>query len=242
MIRFLQRSSLSLVALVGLVGLFARADEPSFPQSYSKLTADQRFLFVMRSPWPKMSRTTGAPEVDPGLEIRDTYPKSGLFRNDGSKEPIWEVEWYSRDVEVSNDGVHLIRGNLWAGQLDEAAFSLLANGKLVRTYLIRDLVDAPEMLPRTIAHFRWCEGIEFDDRRATFRVWTLDRNQYTFDRQTGEMIERVPRSSIPVALTLAPADPFASIRLFSACLLLALLSAAGFAVGWRLTRSRRPAG
>ena len=37
------------------------------------------------------------------------YTQSGLYRNDGSRDPLWTFDWYAYNVDVAADGVHLVR-------------------------------------------------------------------------------------------------------------------------------------
>lgn len=47
-------------------------------------------------------------------QIRKTYPKSGLYKNDGSTLPVWTVEWFAQEVEPLSDGIHIVRCGPWA--------------------------------------------------------------------------------------------------------------------------------
>src|SRR2546428_329551 len=130
---------------VAITGGPALADSPAPPRSYKKVAAGGKYVFVMIAPgtveedvW-RWNEETAA-----GIrKIRRVYPRSGLYRNDGSTEPLWTVDWYAHGVEVASDGVHLIRHGPWASSTDQEAISFFANGKLLRTYLIRELVDNP---------------------------------------------------------------------------------------------------
>src|SRR5919201_540577 len=88
----------ALLCLSGAMPLLG--DHEAVPRRYVIVTKNRKFLFVMLPP-PYLRR-----EFEP-----DKYPASGLYPNDGSTRPIWTVEWYSwgRDVDISGDGVHLVR-------------------------------------------------------------------------------------------------------------------------------------
>ena len=45
--------------------------------------------------------------------IRERYSKSGMYRNDGTREPLWTVDWWAV-VTVPGDGVHVIRQGPWS--------------------------------------------------------------------------------------------------------------------------------
>src|SRR5947208_2104264 len=82
----------------------AHAFKPAPPQSYSVVTKDGRFVFVMLT-------TKDFVSVDSreGAALRGKYQRSGLYRNDGTVNPLWTVDWYSWRVFPASDGVHLVR-------------------------------------------------------------------------------------------------------------------------------------
>jgi hypothetical protein len=138
-------------------------------------------LHVDVEPWNEETRA--------GIrDIRRVYSKSGLYRNDGSPEPLWTVDWYAHSVEVASDGVSLIRHGPWASSTDQEALSFFANGKLLRTYLINELVDFPTMLPHSVSHFSWSNEMRLDDSTLEYTVVTQDGNRFVFDGQTGNVI------------------------------------------------------
>jgi len=80
------------------------------PVTYTQEYPNGKFLFVMLSPLP-VDQEIQFYTNDPGrkeqvLEIRRTYPRSGLYRNDGSKDLLWPVGWWRPAVLIANDGVH----------------------------------------------------------------------------------------------------------------------------------------
>src|SRR6516162_11460738 len=77
----------------------SRADKPATPATRTEIIANGKFLFVMLCPL--------ALETEQGKAIRAKYPESGLYKNDGSKEPFWTVDWYREKVTVASDGVHM---------------------------------------------------------------------------------------------------------------------------------------
>ena len=175
--------------IVLLVASVVGADSPAPQSSYKQVSPDGRFVFVMISPWPvetavKRWVETKAQEI---REIRKKYKRSGLYRNDGSTEPLWSVDWYALGVDVASDGVHLIRHGPWARSMDDEAISFFANGELLHTYTIRDLVDNSMFLDRTVSHFSWQQEGRFDDGRLEYSLTTKDRNRFVFDVRTGEV-------------------------------------------------------
>lgn len=120
-----------------------------------------------------------------------------MYRNDGTVDPVWTVDWYAHAVEAAADGVHFVRYGPWPGvardaplgaALDTEAVSFFANGRLLRTYSIRELVDKPDRLPRSVSHFQWLDKGQFDHVRSEQTITTLDGNQFVFDARTGAIV------------------------------------------------------
>lgn len=106
--------------------------------------------------------------------IPNTYRVSGLYRNDGSKEPLWVVDWYAFKVHVASDGIHVIRMGNWPSDPISEAFTILRNGEVVRTYKISDIVSDRSKLEATVTSYRWNKGCRLDDARSTFVVNAID--------------------------------------------------------------------
>ena len=89
------------------------------------------------------------------------YPVSGLYRNDGSLEPLWSVPWYSFSVAVADDGEHLVRYGPWPSSTAELAVAFYRRGELIRAYRIDELVRSPEVLPRSVSplHVEACDTL-----------------------------------------------------------------------------------
>ena len=149
------------VLAIAVTGSPTRADSIASPYSYKEVVPSGKYVFVMISPLTIDNDAGGwNEETAAGIrEIRRNYKRSGMYRNDGSTEPLWTVDWYA-GVVVASDGVHLIRHGPWPAlpeswykgplgpALDQEALSFFANGQLVRTYRIGELVKDPDRLPR----------------------------------------------------------------------------------------------
>lgn len=178
------------VAFTGLAAS-ARADSVSPPISYTKPSADGRFLFAMIAPGTIEAEVLRwndqkAAEI---RAIRQTYVQSGLYRNDGSNTPLWTVNWYAYDVDVASDGVHLVRHGPWASNLEQEAFSFFASGRLVRTVAISELVDLKFLLPHSVSHFGWAEEARLENETMHYIVRTGDGNSFIFDVRNGSIIQ-----------------------------------------------------
>ena len=188
-------------ALAGLAPRIAAADTAGPDRTYLEPAQDGRLVFVMIAPPPRYKRLPGDEETAEELSIRARYSKSGMYPA-GSDKPMWTVGWYASRVEVASDGVHLIRYGGWPGNmhdrglelapraLAQEALSFFANGRLLKTYSIGDLVDTPDRLPQSVSHFRWCSAAVLDDAQMELIVATLDGNRFVFDVKTGAVMSK----------------------------------------------------
>jgi len=193
--------------LLGVLGLslvpaLAPADQEGRLGPYKIEAADGRHVFVMaRSCWYGDLRE----------EPIEGYIQSGLYRNDGSRTPLWTVEWCS-GVLLPSDGVHLVRAGPWAAWYGEEAFTFFSRGRLLRSYAVRDLVDWPWLLPHTVSHFSWLRSVRAEGGPDVYplasgggatlragapaslrhpdriRVETLHGDTFVFALQTGEIV------------------------------------------------------
>ncbi len=92
-------------------------------------------------------------------------------------------------MEVCSDAVHVVRHGPWASSTDDEAVSFFANGKPLRGYAIRELVDVPWILPRSVSHFRWEKARQLDEAGLRYTVSTIDGNRFVFDVRTGEILQ-----------------------------------------------------
>jgi hypothetical protein len=166
--------------LVALSSTLADSERPPF--TYTKLSPDERYLFVMISPNP--------PEEDrgPWRSIREKYSQSGLYRNDGSTTPIWTVHWYGFEAAPLSDSVHLVRRGPWATSSKSEAVSFFANGKLLRTYTVSDLVAIPALMEHSVSHFFWRDDEQLHDQEKTYLIMTKHGEHYLFDISTGDIL------------------------------------------------------
>jgi hypothetical protein len=192
-----------LAALALLPAGAALAGKPGPPMTYTKESADKRFVFVMIAPDSLETELTRWNEQTKARikDIRTRYATSGLYKNDGSKEPLWTVDWYRAGVAVPADGVHLVRFGrspffrgkakpLTKEALKVEGLAFFARGKLLREYSIAELVDRPEQLPRGASIFKWVKTRELLDGAQQFRIVTYDGNRVLFDLKTGKILKK----------------------------------------------------
>ena len=181
-----------LLLLILLMPLFVYGDTLPPPRTYSVPSTNNKFVFVMIAPIEieRDGISYGDQGKKAAKKIRNKYPKSGMYLNDGSTEPLWTVDWYSQEVLVPADGVHLIRKGPWASKISDEAFTIFANGEPIRSYKISDLITSTKNLPRGVSHFGWEKNMSIDDQKMTLSVITLNNEQYLFDLQTGSVVSK----------------------------------------------------
>ena len=184
----LHRWRLLLAAIIAVTTLHASAtafaDSPAPLLSYKRVSPGGAYVFVMLGD-PRHDSWASSPA---SREIRQAYPASGLYPNDGSTVPLWTVDWYAGRVDVASDGVHLVRHGPWAMATSDEALSFHANGQLLRSYVINVLVDDKSKLRRSVSHFDWRSSGRFDDSRLEYTLETVDGNTFTFDVRTGQIV------------------------------------------------------
>lgn len=174
------------------------ADSPAPIRDFSRETPNGEFLFVMLAQdIDDAYNQRGSVEEDELL--RQTYPQSGMYRNDGSTTPLWTVDWNAFGVTLSDDGRHLVRWGPWPfqGNYFEIAVEFYRDGKLLRSYKVDDLVAMPMALPHSVSHYRWLEDAGDDLNNNTIWVQTYEGRRYVFDLTTGKVIE----GRLPIKLT-----------------------------------------
>lgn len=182
----------------------ARADSIAPAVPHAILSPNNQFVFVhLVKTYPEQEKGWTPEHAAEIRRIRATYPQSGMYRNNGSNQPLWTVDWHSPHLELADDGIHVIRHGPWPSlpsgaspprsrHLEREALSFFANGKLIRTYQIGELVAVPSRLPRSVSHFQWRAQSEFDRERMQFHVRTHDGGRFTFDVRTGELLSAQP--------------------------------------------------
>lgn len=188
--------------------LASALDDPRIggPTTYATPSPNGEYLFVMIAPRPGSDHPALQPEKEPiqkELYAKYAATGSGLYRNDGSTQPLYTVDWYSYRVWPANDGVHLVRlhgdfpltekfpasrrlpEDVVAEQVSGPALSFYASGKLLKVYSVRELVKNIESLPHSLHHVLWsADGVLTADG-TQFGIMTQDSRQTYFDLATG---------------------------------------------------------
>jgi hypothetical protein len=199
---------LSVLLLLCFAG-DSRADKKGPPSSRKQATRDGKYLFVMLAPGSAEDEINrqGDEENRKALKsLRDTYTKSGLYKNDTSNDPLWTVDWHAPFL-LSNDGIHVVRYGQatleqWRNKtprqtraitdndMKQEAISIFARGKLLREYSIGEFVDDRKVLPMTVTFFQWSKQVKFIEDERQLEVITLDGNRIRIELATGKILEK----------------------------------------------------
>jgi hypothetical protein len=182
-------------------------------------------------------------------DIRERYSKSGMYRNDGSKQPLWTVDWWA-GVTVPGDGIHVIRHGPWSQRhastkqdLEQTAFSIYANGKLTRSFQIGELVDNPKLMRISVSHFQWLRKSKILDDKHQYEIDTYDGNHIIFNLESGAILTKVyspvPQRK-PEDMQVAPASKWlgktADLKLMPECPPGPITSRTEFEKIWKVLR------
>jgi hypothetical protein len=193
----------TLLLTVAFSGFLAANDKPiayPVPSEFPSRNGDYVFALI-----PPKSEDPNRREQSHHARLRQKYAESGLFRAGDEKTPLWTVDWFDYEVMPSNDGVHLVRihgeNDQWrhyktdkrlpdeavAEQLAAPAISIYKNGRLLRTYSVREIVGRPESLPHTMRYILWNAGGVYTYDEKQFVLMTQDERQVFFDLETGRI-------------------------------------------------------
>jgi len=202
------------ILFLGMSWIQVSADSIAPPSPYTVVTKDGKSIFVMYPEYYlEYYQQTGQFPENFSLSknsisklisscTNQPYPKSGLYAynicsDDGSDVLLWSVNWYSKSVDLSDDGKYLVRYGPWAtlnnfGQPNtkELAVAFYKEGRLLSRYSVGDLVRFAWVLPTTVSHFMWQKETFFDSQANQLTITTLNGEKYVFDITSGEIIEK----------------------------------------------------
>ena len=180
------------------------------PVSYTKPVADGKYTFVMLGDPASEAKQSPSAQAE-FRALREKYLRSGLYPADG-REPLWPLDAPYAPYDntfLAADGVHLARleGEWWVErdypspfkrlpaeeekkQFDAAAVGFYENGKLVKSYPLKDLVTNPLDLKHSPRFVLWAAGGVLNESAGRFVVMTQDATRVAFDYRTGEVIAR----------------------------------------------------
>lgn len=204
------RSIAIVLSLTLLTHLQAATPPRPQPLSYTKPVEGTSYTFVMLG--DPAAEAKQQPEfIERFQKLRSTYNQSGLYKGKGN-ELVWSLDGaYAPydNIFVAKDGIHFIRidGDWYQtkdhpfpsgrridakdeqSQLQNPAVSFFADGKLLKQYLVKDVVTDPESIPHSPEHVLWSAGGILNDEQGWFNLIVKDDHILKFDYKTGELLE-----------------------------------------------------
>jgi hypothetical protein len=114
------------------------------------------------------------------------------------RDTLWSVDWFAKKVFLADDGSHLVRLGPWAKDkkgLTDKAIGFYNKGKVVKQYLVKDLVKDKKSISATVSHYTWetCDSAIVSGLSKDFKTYTLvttDRIIYVFNTSSGKIIKK----------------------------------------------------
>jgi len=219
------------------------------PISYAKPTPGGKFVMVAFGSADAETQLKPGDMKSQAEEVRKKYPRPGLYST-ADATLVYPLDGYTPDdnLYLTADGRYAVRieGDWWqtraypAGtrlppeeeqkQLDAPAVSFFADGKLIKSYALKELLTDPSVVPHSPKHILWPGGAVLNERDGRFLLYTQDANRATFDIRTGEMVAHE---------RMGFGNRFAQVTMIGT-LALTILLASGWAVwAWRRRRTNR---
>lgn len=171
--------------LVALTGQTAMAHLGS-KASWRRESADRRYVLVMVSPLPADEEARDPSDNgDEIRRIRAVYTQSGLYRNDGSKTPLWTITFFSEPpkVDIAPDGQHFVIGGY-----DSLFVSFYSNGNRLAWHDDNELVPAMLLKRILTGRFPSYQSSHFDAQQMTYTLMSNQGEEFVFDVTTGKLI------------------------------------------------------
>jgi hypothetical protein len=171
-----------LAAIILLLSGIVLCDTTAPPCSYKTYSQNKKYFFIMLAPKDKLEvECLGYTKEKQILakKLRQKFRASGLYTS-SEERALWEVDWFSYQVLVSNDGKHVIRIGAGTIDLDGEAITLIENGAVKKTYKLSDLIRSAETLKNSTSHIQWLKDIGVDDTTNTFSVETFEDTKFIF--------------------------------------------------------------
>lgn len=189
---------LFFIILAGLTGFAGGATAQTTPaRDYTRATSDGKYLLVMLAP---------ADSGQPDLALRQKYPQTGLYPNNGSTTPIWTTDWASWYQDLPDSQLYTTPDGKYLARVDAAprlALAFYIIGVEVKRYGLYELVSALAAQPvQTTEPAAWLKKAKLDTVQNRFVVDTVSDERLEFSMTTGQ---RLPSIGNPDSIALVAA-------------------------------------
>lgn len=190
--RICKKTLLTFLVVIFLIPTSARGALPGIG-TWTKFSDDQRFVLVMISPLSiEEELSDWGVNAENVQTLRETYPQSGLYYNDGTTTPIWTVPYHDskQEIFISPEGKYLVCTDeswyTWSGRFGHVV-DFYANGTELATYSDSDLFSEL-YLSGPLSRELNCQGVAFDADQLTFTTYSNQGHRFVFDVTTGRLI------------------------------------------------------
>jgi hypothetical protein len=155
---------------------------PAPLKDYTRATEDNKFILVMLAP-------AGSGQSDPAL--RQKYPRSGLYPNDGSTTPVWTADWASWYQNLPDSRLYATTDGKYLVRLDRSvnlALAFYVIGVEVRRYGLYELVPTLATQTSPAGGPAWVTKASLDSIQRRFVVETATGERLEFDTTTGQRL------------------------------------------------------
>jgi hypothetical protein len=195
-----------------LVASVASAASLPEPLSYAKPAPGGRFVLVVFGSPEAEAKLKDGDNKRHSAGVRAKYAVPGMYRATDDEHPplVYPLEGYVPDenVSITSDGRTVVRieGDWWRTkaypvgqrlsaeverkQLDAPAISFFRDGKLLKSYPLRDLVTDAAAMSHSPEHILWHGGGVLREEAGLFLLDMQDTNRITFDVRTGEIVSK----------------------------------------------------
>jgi hypothetical protein len=144
------------------------------------------------------------------------YTKSGLYKNDGSGNSIWTIDFFDRHASISKDGQYLVA----PANGTSKTIWIYKQGKMIKEISAAELTRTKlSMHARAIlGNF---ESIEHDPDKNLLSVQTSSNDHYVINVSTGNIIKHSilvnPVNSVILATISTFAETMITLKNFRVC-------------------------
>jgi len=136
-------------------------------------------------------------EGDKVITDKEAYGMCYGIGDDGEFQEQWRTKsWYTFEGYLSVDGRYFVRLGPRAsdfGWLSDLAIAFYDRGKLLKEYQVKDLITKREFLDQAVDYYMWrpsIQTLQTGFRYDMFYLVTIDKNTYSFDYKTGDILEK----------------------------------------------------
>jgi hypothetical protein len=172
---------------------FVFADQPVLDRISSGIFSEnKKFVYVFWTEGDEREEIHASSYYDSykSLISRKNFPTDGLYLYNGKKF-LWVIDKNERDFEARldplDDGIHLIKhGSPHPISATELAFSFYKNGKLIKSYTIKEICNDDSKFSHWNDRIIWKSEDKLDNKNKVYTFKSCNKNM-KIDVTTGKL-------------------------------------------------------